>query len=152
MPTKAQFPLYASLLLSLLSAAGLFSYCQRPPSGWFLPCCWFVFGPVWTWLNHPYYFSYYNPLLGGGPSAVKTVQIGSGEVLDMAMAYLNHKPNPQEQVIVCGTNLPRCEYTAAGQMILNREALLPVHRTGLAPTMWLLTSFNYRVATILWGL
>jgi hypothetical protein len=43
-------------------------------------------------------------------------------VLDMAMNYLNHKPNPQEQVVVCGTNLPRCEYTSAGQTLLKRES------------------------------
>jgi Dolichyl-phosphate-mannose-protein mannosyltransferase len=73
-------------------------------------------------LNHPYYFSYYNPLLGGGPSAVKMVQVGSGEVLDRAMNYLNNKPDPQKQVVVCGTNLPRCEYTSAGQTLLKRES------------------------------
>jgi hypothetical protein len=77
---------------------------------------------LFTLLNHPYYFSYYNPLMGGGPSAVKTVQVGSGEVLDRAMAYLNSKPNPQKQVVVCGTNLPRCEYTSAGQTLLKRES------------------------------
>ena len=78
---------------------------------------------LFTLLNHPYYFSYYNPLVGGGPSAVKMVPVGSGEVLDRAMAYLNHKPNPQEQVVLCGTNLPRCQYASAGQKLLNRVAL-----------------------------
>ena len=89
-----------------------------------------VFGAghgLFTLLNHPYYFSYYNPWLGGGPSAVNMVQVGSGEVLDMAMNHLNNKPNPQEQIVVCGTNLPRCEYTSAGQTLLKREALNAVH-------------------------
>jgi hypothetical protein len=78
-------------------------------------------------LNHPYYFSYYNPLLGGGPAAVKMIQVGSGEGLDIAMDYLNKKPDPQRQTIVCGTNLPRCEYLSAGQTILKQEALDAVH-------------------------
>jgi hypothetical protein len=84
-----------------------------------------VFGAglgLFTLLNHPYYFSYYNPLLGGGPSAVKMVPVGSGEVLDVAMNYLNNKPDPQKQVVVCGTNLPRCEYASAGQTLLKRES------------------------------
>ncbi len=77
-------------------------------------------------LNHPYYYSYYNPLLGGGPAAVKTVPVGWGEGLDMALNYLNNKPNPQALVVVCGTNLPRCEYASAGQTLLKREALNPI--------------------------
>ncbi len=76
-------------------------------------------------LNHPYYFSYHNPLLGGGKKAAEILQIGSGEVLDRAINYLNQQPNPQEQVVVCGTNLPRCEYAGAGQTFLNRDVLQP---------------------------
>ncbi len=83
-------------------------------------------------LNHPYYFSYYNPLLGGGASAVSMVPVGSGEVLDKAMDYLNHKPNPQKQTVVCGTNLPRCEYTASGQTLLKQETLGAVHSTWIS--------------------
>jgi hypothetical protein len=87
----------------------------------------FVGHGLFALLNHPYYFSYHNPLLGGGRSAAKLIQVGSGEVLDRAMNYLNKKPNPQEQTVVCGTNLPRCEYTSAGQTLLNREALNPMN-------------------------
>ncbi len=78
-------------------------------------------------LNHPYYFSYYNPLLGGGTSAERMVQVGSGEVLDVAMEFVNNKPNPQQQTIVCGTNLTRCEYVSAGQTLLKQETLDAVH-------------------------
>lgn len=41
----------------------------------------------------PYYFSYYNPLMGGGSSAPEAMQIGWGEGLDQAARYLNDKPD-----------------------------------------------------------
>lgn len=78
---------------------------------------------LFAWLNHPYYFSYYNPLLGGAPAAAAIVQVGSGEVLDRAIDYLNNKPNPQNQTVVCGTNLPRCQHVANGQTWLKQEVL-----------------------------
>lgn len=39
--------------------------------------------------NYPYYFTYYNPLLGGGPVAARLMTVGWGEGLDQAAAYLN---------------------------------------------------------------
>ncbi len=39
--------------------------------------------------HYPDYFSYYNPLLGGGPWAARTVLIGWGEYLSDAAHYLN---------------------------------------------------------------
>lgn len=87
----------------------------------------FVGHGLFTCLNHPYYFSYYNSLLGGGKTASQILQIGSGELLDRAMAFVNRQPDPASQEVVCGTNLPRCEYLSAGQTMLKREELLPVH-------------------------
>jgi 4-amino-4-deoxy-L-arabinose transferase-like glycosyltransferase len=46
-----------------------------------------------AWAAFPYFFSYYNPLLGGSRRAVETMQIGWGEGLDQAARYLNEKPN-----------------------------------------------------------
>lgn len=43
--------------------------------------------------NYPYYFTYYNPLLGGIRAAEHMVTIGWGEGLDRAAEYLNQKPN-----------------------------------------------------------
>ncbi len=45
--------------------------------------------------NYPYYFTYYNPLLGGIRAAQHMVTIGWGEGLDLAAAYLNQKPNAE---------------------------------------------------------
>jgi 4-amino-4-deoxy-L-arabinose transferase-like glycosyltransferase len=42
---------------------------------------------------HPYYLSYYNPLLGGGPAAQQALLIGWGEGMDQAGAYLSRRPD-----------------------------------------------------------
>lgn len=42
--------------------------------------------------SYPYYFSYYNPLAGGGAVAARTIQVGWGEGLNEAAAYLNTLP------------------------------------------------------------
>jgi hypothetical protein len=130
-----RYMMAAACTLDVAAAAGLVWAGERVYRAWqarqaalslYWPLIFIVFGAghgLFTLLNHPYYFSYYNPLLGGGPAAAKTVPVGSGEVLDRAMDYLNHKPNPPGQVVVCGTNLARCEYTAAGQTLLKQDAL-----------------------------
>jgi hypothetical protein len=43
--------------------------------------------------THPYYFSYYNPLVGGSTKAPQVMMIGWGEGLDQAARYLNTKPD-----------------------------------------------------------
>jgi 4-amino-4-deoxy-L-arabinose transferase-like glycosyltransferase len=43
--------------------------------------------------TYPYPLSYYNPLLGGGPAAQRTVMIGNGEGLDQAARWLAAQPN-----------------------------------------------------------
>jgi hypothetical protein len=43
--------------------------------------------------SSPYYFSYYNPLMGGGRAALEVIPVGWGEGLDQAASYLNQKPN-----------------------------------------------------------
>ncbi len=49
--------------------------------------------------HHPYYYSYFNPLLGGGQTAVDTMRIGWGEGMDQVGAYLAAKPNSAELVV-----------------------------------------------------
>lgn len=44
--------------------------------------------------HFPYYFTYYNPLLGGPKAAAKAMTIGWGEGLDLAADYLNQSVNP----------------------------------------------------------
>jgi hypothetical protein len=44
--------------------------------------------------SYPYYFTYYNPLLGGIQGASRVLTIGWGEGLDLAADYLNKKAGP----------------------------------------------------------
>ncbi|MGB9578510.1 MAG: hypothetical protein ACPL3S_04495, partial [Halothiobacillaceae bacterium] len=48
---------------------------------------------------HPYYFDYFNPLLGGGSVAMRYVNIGWGEGLDQAAAYLNQQPDAAQKTV-----------------------------------------------------
>jgi len=49
--------------------------------------------------HHPYYYSYFNPLLGGGQTAARTLRIGWGEGMDQVGDYLAAKPNSRELVV-----------------------------------------------------
>ncbi|MCS7259890.1 MAG: glycosyltransferase family 39 protein [Anaerolineae bacterium] len=50
--------------------------------------------------HFPYYFTYYNPLMGGGAAAVQSVMVGWGEGLDQAARYLNTLPDATELRVV----------------------------------------------------
>jgi hypothetical protein len=50
------------------------------------------------WL-HPYYFDYLNPLVGGGLTAPYFINIGWGEGLDQAAAYLNQLPDAAHKTV-----------------------------------------------------
>lgn len=55
------------------------------------------------WLNSPYYFTYYNPLVGGAAGTARLLTIGWGEGLNEAAAYLDAQPQAEDlQVAVCG--------------------------------------------------
>ncbi|MDP8922329.1 MAG: glycosyltransferase family 39 protein [Chloroflexota bacterium] len=49
---------------------------------------------------YPYFLSYYNPLLGGGTAAQRTVMVGNGEGLDQVARWLNDRPNAAELYVV----------------------------------------------------
>lgn len=50
--------------------------------------------------TRPYFFSYYNPLLGGSKTAGLTKFIGVGEGLNLAAEYLNRKPDAQTVTVL----------------------------------------------------
>ena len=54
---------------------------------------------LWLRLT-PYYGAYFNPLLGGGPVAMRTFAFGQGEGLDLAADYLNAQENSGEALAV----------------------------------------------------
>ncbi len=53
-----------------------------------------LFQSTLVYANFPYYFTYFNPLLGGLQGAAQAVTIGWGEGLDLAAAYLNEHTDP----------------------------------------------------------
>jgi hypothetical protein len=50
--------------------------------------------------TYPYYFNYYNPLLGGARKAPGVMLIGWGEGLDQAARYLNEKPGAEDMKVI----------------------------------------------------
>ncbi len=55
---------------------------------------------AFVWPTYPYYFSYYNPIVGGGAAASDVVQVGWGEGLDAAADYLNELPEAENTDVV----------------------------------------------------
>jgi 4-amino-4-deoxy-L-arabinose transferase-like glycosyltransferase len=56
----------------------------------------FVIQGVLILPHHPYYLTYYNPLLGGPRQAQQVLLVGWGEGYDLVAAYLNGKPDARE--------------------------------------------------------
>jgi hypothetical protein len=46
--------------------------------------------------SYPYYISYYNPWMGGPLKAQQVMQIGWGEGIEAAAAYLNQHPHTED--------------------------------------------------------
>ncbi|GIK39161.1 MAG: hypothetical protein BroJett011_29940 [Chloroflexota bacterium] len=73
----------------------------RPASrSWLLPLLLLIVQAAIVFPSYPYYFSFYNPLVGGGRAASRLVQVGWGEGLNEAAAYLNTLPNAQALKVV----------------------------------------------------
>ena len=54
---------------------------------------------VVTVIYHPYYLSFYNPLVGGSAQAQKELLIGWGEGMDLVGRYLNQKERPESLTV-----------------------------------------------------
>jgi hypothetical protein len=65
---------------------------RYPRLKWILPVALIGLQIAVVWPYFPYYFSYYNPFAGGGKTAASTIQVGWGEGLNEAAAYLNTLP------------------------------------------------------------
>jgi 4-amino-4-deoxy-L-arabinose transferase-like glycosyltransferase len=66
----------------------------------------------------PYYFTYFNPLLGGSRRAGELFNIGSGEGLDQAAEYLNNKPNASKLKVMSWYGIGPFSYYFVGKTIL----------------------------------
>ena len=67
--------------------------------------------------THPYFFTYWNPWLGGGQAAMKILPIGAGEGIDQAMNFLNEQPGAAEKTLVCGGSSPWCSRIFKGKTV-----------------------------------
>ncbi|MFN8636383.1 MAG: phospholipid carrier-dependent glycosyltransferase [Chloroflexota bacterium] len=71
--------------------------------------------------TYPYFLSYYNPLLGGGPAAVRTVMVGNGEGLDQVARWLNARPNaPDLWVISDSFDILQALIVSSGESLRDR--------------------------------
>jgi len=52
-----------------------------------------------TFQTAPYYFSYYNPWMGGPQGALDVMLIGRGEGIEQAAHYLNQQPNAEQLTV-----------------------------------------------------
>ncbi len=86
-----------------------------------------LLGSAWFSLpHHPYYFTYWNPLLGGGRAAVKMLPAGSGEGVDVLIDYLNSLPNAPEIQLFKMTSIisPYCAFVFVGDCLDLSEFLM----------------------------
>lgn len=125
LPWKSSDKYYAPVFLLACLIAGL---------GWHLASEWMVqrtgkarFGTILlaailviqlaVSLNHfPYYFSYYNPLLGGTARASQTRMIGVGEGLDIAGRYLDSLEDSQDLRVMSFYGIGPFSYFFDGQV------------------------------------
>jgi hypothetical protein len=66
---------------------------------------------------HPYFFTYWNPLVGGPPVAARTLPVGSGEGLDQVVNYANQLPDATEAGLICGASQPWCSLLFKGKTL-----------------------------------
>jgi hypothetical protein len=66
--------------------------------------------------HHPYYYTYWNPLLGGARQAVRVLPVGSGEGIDRVAAHLNDLPHA-EAVKLASANSQKIAPLFKGQTI-----------------------------------
>jgi 4-amino-4-deoxy-L-arabinose transferase-like glycosyltransferase len=67
---------------------------------WLFPSLLLLLQAAFVLPFYPYYFSFYNPLVGDGATAERLIQVGWGEGLNEAAAYLNTLPNAESLKVV----------------------------------------------------
>ncbi|MEM7346486.1 MAG: glycosyltransferase family 39 protein, partial [Chloroflexota bacterium] len=95
------------LTLDILAAMGL-SYLWlwlqpkiggRQTTEWLLFSLLVIIQVATIFPHHPYYYSYFNPLFGGGKTAVRTLRVGWGEGMDQVGRYLAAKPDSENLIV-----------------------------------------------------
>ena len=68
--------------------------------GWAVVSAIFLLHGLFAFTHFPYYFTYYNPLVGGSRAAPQVLFVGWGEGLDAAADWLNQQPEAADSRIV----------------------------------------------------
>jgi hypothetical protein len=68
--------------------------------------------------TYPYYFTYYNPLLGGSKQAGKSISVGEGEGLDQAGLFLSSVPNAEKMTVMSWYGWGSFSYYFSGKTIV----------------------------------
>jgi hypothetical protein len=66
--------------------------------------------------HHPYYFTYYNPLIGGGQRASQEILVGVGEGLDVAARILDELPGSEGLRVMSWYGIGPFSYYFDGQV------------------------------------
>ncbi len=94
--------------LSILAAVGLTACVRLFPkphlAQWGLWAALVLMGAWLSWPQHPYYYTYWNPLLGGAPAAVKILPATGRQGIDIMLDTLNQLPDAANLKLT-GTNL-----------------------------------------------
>jgi len=115
-------PVFAPLdLIAALGWAALLRWISIRPSfaaaGGLAIALLFMAGQVQGLVSaYPYYFSYYNPLLGGAKRAPEVMMVGWGEGLDQAARYLNQRPGSPKLRVASGVWNGTFSYFFRGQI------------------------------------
>ena len=80
-------------MLDLVAAIGLLTLIRQALARRVLIGLILLVNLTLTLLSYPYYFSYYNPLVGGIRMAERALTVGWGEGLNLAAAHLNRMPD-----------------------------------------------------------
>ncbi|MCB0209112.1 MAG: glycosyltransferase family 39 protein [Anaerolineae bacterium] len=98
-----RFLMAAFPALNVLAAAAFLQFAQRlhwpPQRVWLAGSALLAIQLATALPFHPYYFSYFNPLAGGGPVAVQLTRVGWGEGMDQVADYLQSQENPESMVV-----------------------------------------------------
>ncbi len=104
-------PMFPTLtIMAALGFAGLWSWLthRRPRLhrwGWLAAAGLMAMQAALAWSNHPYYYTYWNPLLGGLQQAARVLPVGTGyEGIDQLAAYLNSLPNAADHTVASATS------------------------------------------------
>jgi 4-amino-4-deoxy-L-arabinose transferase-like glycosyltransferase len=69
---------------------------------------------------HPYELAYYNPLLGGPVTAVRTIPVGWGEGYEQAAAFINARPDGRDRPVATWFEPVLRPFVAAGTVPMIR--------------------------------